>query len=96
MSDDNFASYFNKKKESEAGSDVNKNGIVDGSPESIKKMGQDFGDMLGGFFGGIMDGFSKYKPKAEPGVSVAPVVEPAPVAEVQANTSGPQVLNENK
>ena len=84
MSDDNF------------GSDVNKGGIVNGSTESIKKISQDFGNMLGGFFGGIMDEFSKYKSKAEPEVSVAPVVEPAPVAEVEANTGGPQLLNENK
>ena len=68
--------------------DVNKDGIVAGSPESIKKMGQDLGDMLGGFFGGVMDGFSKYKSKAEPA--------PVSVAEVEANTGGPQVLNENK
>lgn len=94
MSDeDNFGSDFNKKRESEVGSDSNKDGIADGSPESIKKMGQDFGDMIGGFFSGVLDGFSKYAPKHEPVAPVAPV-EPAPVAEVEANTGGPQLLKE--
>lgn len=90
--DDNFASDFNKKRESVVGSDANKDNITDGSAESIKKMGQDIGDMLGGFFSGVLDGFSKYTPKTETPVSPTP----APVAEVEANTGGPQVLNENK
>jgi hypothetical protein len=81
--DDNFASDFNKKREEEVGNDVNKDGIVDGSPESIKELGRSIGEMMGNFFSGIIDGVSK---KEEVTVDTVKSEE---------TKTEPQVLNED-
>ena len=82
--DDKFGQEANKR----LSSDENKDGVIDGSPESIKKMGENLGDMIGGFFSGIVDGFSRYKPTE--------ANKPEPAVEEKASNTEPQVLNENK
>lgn len=62
--------------------DVNKDGVEDGSPEAIGKLGQDVADSITGFFEGLLDGFSKYKKVHKP------------VHEEEKK--GPQVLNEDQ
>ena len=80
--DEDFASNYSRKRDEENGNDVNKDGIVDGSPESIKKLGEDIGKSIAGFFEGLLGGFMKS------------TEEDLKKEEETANTSAPQVLNE--
>lgn len=57
--EEDFDKKFAKERQESAGPDVNEDGVVDGSPESIKKMGEDLGQALSDFFKGLLDGFSK-------------------------------------